>query len=159
MTQTLSVILGNPVGTPGIGSVTITGSSRSVVINPCLKETITQSEPEPEPLPSPPNCPITIPETGTVSVTVGGQSFTASYATSTAAQIATSLANAMNYADSPVSAVVTGTSGTTITITSSVKGSRTNYTLSTSYTYNTIYFSSPAFVASASGAMLTGGTD
>jgi pimeloyl-ACP methyl ester carboxylesterase len=153
MNQTLTVILGNPVGTPGTASVTITGSNRSVVINPCAgKGPLVELQPEL----SPPSCPVTIPETGTVSVIIGGQVFTASYGSTTTSAIATSLATAINYPDSRVTATV---SGATISLTSSVKGAATNYSLATSYTYNTTYFSSPAFTATASGASLTGGTD
>lgn len=46
-----------------------------------------------------------------------------------------------------------------MTITSTVNGEATNYPFSASYTYETQYFSSPAFTPSVSGPTLTGGTD
>lgn len=112
----------------------------------------------PNPCPPRITCP-PIPEydIGTVTITVAGDSYTASAGAPgmTASQLATNLANLIN-AGSLVSASV---SGATITLTSRVNGSQTNYGLSTSYTYNTTYFGFPAFTATASGPTLTGGTD
>ncbi len=110
---------------------------------------------------------VTVTESGTINVTVGGIGFTASYgAGSTANNIASALAGEMNYPLSPVSATVTGT---TITITSTINGAATNYPLSVSSTYNpqcitansngqTYCFTSPGIIGTASGSM-TGGTD
>jgi phage tail sheath gpL-like len=97
-------------------------------------------------------------ESGTVSATVGGVTFSTSYAgsTPTSASVATGLANAMNVAGSPVSATV---NSSVITVTSKVNGAVTDYSLYTSYTYDTTNFTSPAFTAAASGSTLTGGTD
>jgi phage tail sheath gpL-like len=134
------------MGTPGTGSVTVQGSPVSQTFNMC-------------PNSYPYHCPATIPDYGTISVTVANETFTVSYGSSsdTSASLATALANAINQQTlSPISASV---SGSKITITSTINGAATNYPLSTSYTYNTTYYSYPAFTASASGASLTGGTD
>ena len=104
-------------------------------------------------------CSATIPDYGSIYVTVGSETFTLNYGSSsdTAASLASALASAMNQqALSPISATV---SGSTVIITSTINGAATNYPLSTSYTYNTAQYSYPAFTASASGPFLTGGTD
>ncbi len=87
----------------------------------------------------------------------------------TGSQIATNLASAINSGSSgclPLFSVMAN--GTTISITSLLKGAATNYSLSASSTYNpscttangqTYCFTSPAFTASASGSSLTGGTN
>lgn len=144
MSQTLTVVLGDPAGTPGTGSVTVNGIPRIAwVCEPgcpqCRK-----------------SCSTPIYNSGTVTITVGGNTFTAGYSgTKSASQIAADLASQIN-----LSCVVSATvSGATITLTSRVNGSHTNYTLSTSYTFDTEHFSSPAFWATASGPTLTGGTD
>ncbi len=145
MDKTLTVIVGNPVGTPGSGWVTISGSPKSTYI--------------PIPGCSPPRtrtCSQLIYEYGTIYVTIAGDTYSASYSgTKTSSQIATDLANAMN-AGSLVTATV---SASTVTFTSRVNGSLTNYSLTTSYTYDTTDFSAPAFTPSASGPSMTGGTD
>lgn len=145
MSQTLAVILGNPIGTPGTGSVTINGTPKSVYVckpgcaTGCAKSCATLTY-----------------EYGTVYLSVGGDTYFASYSgTETAAQLAASLANGIN-SGSLISASV---SSSKITLTSKVNGSLTNYSLSTSYTYDTTHFSSPAFTPSASGSSLSGGTD
>lgn len=146
MSQTLTVIVGSPVGTPGTGSVTIQGSPVSQTFNMC-------------PNSYPYYCPATIPDYGTIYVTVGSETFSVSYGSSsdTAASLASGLANAINQQTlSPISATA---SGSTVTIMSTINGAATNYALSTSYTYNTTYYSYPAFTASTSGSSLTGGTD
>lgn len=152
--QTLTFVDGGTAGTPGAGSVTIQGGPESYTYDACPSQYDQ-------------GCPVTIPETGSVTIVVGGQSFTYSYSPSdTASSIATTLANQMNYAFSPILAAV---SGSKIEITSVINGASTNYSLSTSSTFNptcnTDYsgvkhcFQSPAFVASASGSSLTGGTN
>jgi pimeloyl-ACP methyl ester carboxylesterase len=151
---TLTVADGTSVGTPGWGTVVISGFPGSFRYNPCV------------PLPRepvPPPCYITVYEIGTVSVTVGGDTFTATYRgnTATATAVASALASAMNYPLSPVSATV---SGATVTITSTLNGAATNYPLVTSTTYSPsctdgVCFSGPAFFAAPSGPNLTGGTD
>ena len=141
MNQTLAVVIGSPSGTPGTGWVTISGSPQNQTFYMCA--------------PQYGGCPQQIPESGTVTVTVGSFSATAAYGgTETAAQIATSLANALN-GSGIVGATV---SGSTIYITSTINGAATNYPLSTSYTFNSPY-TSPAFTSTASGSALTGGTN
>ncbi len=146
ISQTLTVIIGSPVGTPGTGSVAFQGSPVSQTFNMC-------------PNSYPYYCPATIPDYGTIYVTVGSETFSVSYGSSsdTAAGLASELANAINQQTlSPISATA---SSSTVTITSTINGAATNYALSTSYTYNTAQYSYPAFTASASGSSLTGGTD
>src|SRR5882762_4297757 len=64
MSQTLTVILGNPVGTPGTGSFTISGGPRSVIIcKPGCSQCNTRL------------CSETIYETGTVRISVGGDTY------------------------------------------------------------------------------------
>lgn len=141
MDQTLTVIIGSPVGTPGTGSVTISGSPQDQTFNMC-------------PNSYPYNCWQTIPESGTVSITVNGVTSTVNYGGSmTAEQIASYLAGQIS--SSLVSATA---SGSTIYITSTLNGAATNYPLSTSYTFDSPY-TSPAFSSYASGPSLTGGTD
>ncbi len=147
MTQTLTVVIGSPVGSPGSGTVTINGSPQSATINFC---------------PQWGWCPVTVPEFGSVSVTVAGMTFTTTYdGNTTGSEIASYLASQMGYQGSLLSVTV---SGTTITITSAINGASTNYPLSTSYTFQSTYsgyqfFYSPAFTADPSGSALTGGTN
>ncbi|HEV7217754.1 MAG TPA: hypothetical protein VGN39_02685 [Terriglobales bacterium] len=144
MSQTLTITEGDPSGAAATGWVTINGSPQSVTFNPCQGQ-------------YPYYCPQTINEGGMVSVTVDGQTFTGGYGGSTSgAQIASDLASQMNYSGSPISA---SASGTTVSITSTIRGAATNYPLSTSYAYDTTDFSSPAFTAEPSGATLAGGTN
>ncbi len=144
MGQTVTVILGSPGGTPGTGTVTVSGRARSGYDCPpgCRAK----------------SCCSLIWESGTVAVTVGGVRFSTSYggSTPTSSSIASALVTLLNRAGSPVSAAV---AGAVITITSKVNGSLTDYSLSTSYTYDTSHFDSAAFAATPSGSQLTGGTD
>jgi len=142
MTQTLTVILGDPTGTPGTGSVTISGFPDSEFINPC----------------SPAKCFKTVYESGSVSVTINGQTYSTSYSGGswTATQLASNLANSTNYPGSPITATV---SGARINISGSVNGVATDFPLSTAYTFDTKNFSAPAATAIASGPALTGGTN
>jgi hypothetical protein len=141
MDKTLTVIIGTPVGTPGTGWVTINGSPQNQTFYMCP--------------PQYGGCPTTIPETGSLTITVRGISFTYSYAPGdTASVIASRLAPAIN-SSGLVSATV---SGSAITIRSLINGAATNYSLSTSYTFNSPY-TTPAFWTTVSGSSLTGGTD
>jgi phage tail sheath gpL-like len=144
MSQTLTVIVGSPVGTPGTGSVTISGSPHQKTINPCAPDSV---------------CHFTIPEYGDVSVAVGSETFSVLYGgtVNSSTAIASALASQIN--QQTLSPLVATVSGSTITITSTIKGAATNYPLSTSYDYDTEYFTYPAFTGSASGPTLTGGTD
>jgi RHS repeat-associated protein len=96
-------------------------------------------------------------DSGTVSVTVNGYVATQSYGASDSAQtVASGLTSTLNASSSPVSASL---SGATITLTSKLIGSGTNYSLSASETWNTQTFTSPSFSASLSGSNLAGGSD
>jgi len=144
MSQIVTIVVGSSVGTPGTGTVTIQGHAifgYSCPVGCRLK-----------------SCCTLIWENGSVSVTVGGVFFRANYAGSTASttSVASALASAMNVSTSPVSATA---SNNVVTITSKVKGAVTDYSLSTTYSFNTTDFSNPAFTGVASGAQLTGGTD
>jgi len=142
MDQTLTVILGDPVGAPSSGSVTISGTWHLGYDCPpgCREK----------------SCCTPIYESGSVTVTIGGDSYSAYYSgTESAGQLASALATQIN-AGSLVSATV---SGSTITLIAKEDGVGTNYSLSSSYTYDTTHFSSPAFTASLSGSAMTGGTD
>ncbi|MGO9493082.1 MAG: BACON domain-containing protein [Terracidiphilus sp.] len=155
MNLTLTFVDGSSVDTPGAGTVTIQGTEQSAhwLMMPCGNL---------------PKCPETTYESGAVTVTVDGESFSAGYSntSATASSLASALASQMNYPLSPISATV---SGATIYITSSLNGAGTNYPLLRSATFTPgscpdglvpqQCFSSPAFTASASGPNLTGGTD
>jgi len=134
-------------GTPGAGSVTITGSEQSTNVNMCPG----YGTP----------CWETVYDTGTVTVTVNGVTAgTTSYGSSsdTSTTVAGYLTNAINNnSSSPVTASL---SGATVNLTAKSSGSATNYSLyASSATTNTQYFSYPSFYPSTSGAALTGGTD
>src|ERR1700685_3290699 len=137
MSQILTVVVGSSVGTPGTGTLTVAGHPESY--EPCY------------------HCAL-IWESGSVYANIAGVTFSASYSgtTPTSASVATALASSINAASSPVSATV---SGSVITIKSKENGAVTNYSLSTSYSYNAGDFTSPAFTAAPSGSSLTGGTD
>ncbi len=145
--QTLVLVDGNPVGTPGTATVNIQGSPQSISFNPCAPYQW---------------CPQTVNEGGSVSITIDGVTFTSGYGGSTnASQIASGLAALMNYQYSPVTATV---SGATITINAAVNGADTDYPLTVSDTFGPQCgsypcFSTPAFVAVPSGSQLTGGSD
>jgi RHS repeat-associated protein len=132
---------GPGAATPGIGSVSITGTL------------LTGCNPS-EPIPSPPGHCHMITDTGSVSVTVG--SFSASvnfsgFQNKTASAIAIALSSKLNASGSPVS---TSVSGSTISITAVQSGDTTNYPLSVggSSTFG-------SFTANPSGAALSGGTN
>ena len=96
-------------------------------------------------------------DSGTVSVTVNGYAASQNYGSSDTAQtIASGLTTQLNSGSSPISASL---SGTTITVTSRVTGAASNYSLSTSRTWNSQLFASPSFSGSPSGSALTGGSD
>jgi pimeloyl-ACP methyl ester carboxylesterase len=160
---TLNVIDGSPVGTPGVATVKLSGSFTTGTSNQCA---------------TPPNhgsCPVIWPATGTLSVTVAGTTFSASYPPEsgipTSASLAALLAAQINQPLSPIGASVT-TSGTTSTITieSSVNGIDTNYPLTPSYTFvqdcnlfggqkPPCVFNYPAFTVTSTASQLTGGTN
>jgi pimeloyl-ACP methyl ester carboxylesterase len=156
MNQVLTVIDGSPVGTPGVGYVYISGSPKTYTFYSCPMQYG--------------GCPVTIPESGTVTATINGQSFTTSYSGSMPGNVlATNLASTINSGSNGGMALITAVAnGTTVTITSTLNGAATNYPLSASSTFNpscntangqTYCFTSPAFVAAPSGSQLAGGTD
>lgn len=100
----------------------------------------------------------TEPNDGTLSVTVGCVTETASYWDGeSTGQIASDLAAAFN--SDPASPVAAATDGSTVQFTAKLDGTDTDYSISTSSTWNTQYFSAPAFSAALSGSTLTGGSN
>ena len=131
--------------TPGMGSVTISGSEQKECNEP--------------PPPPPAKCTDFTYDSGTVSITVNGVEDSVSYSgnalsSSTATSIASALATQIN-GDS--SSYVTATaSGAKVTLVSKKGGANTDYTLSASSTSG---LGLGSFAASPSGATLTGGAD
>jgi RHS repeat-associated protein len=94
---------------------------------------------------------------GPVSVTVNGftKSASANTSTSTSSVVASNLASAFNAdGNSPVTA---SASGSVVYLTSKATGAAANYSLSTSCSYDSTYFTACAFTGAPSGAALTGG--
>jgi RHS repeat-associated protein len=129
----------------GTGSVTISGSERTKQVAYQCGQYST--------------CYYTVPDTGTVSITVNGLTKSISYGNGdTSATLASALASAFN-GDS-TSAVTASASGGTVTFTAKTTGAATNYSLSaSSVTTNASNFSSTSFPVSTSGSALTGGAD
>jgi len=130
--------------TSGTGNVTVSGAEKSTLYMPpgCRLH----------------SCAQTIYDNGTVKITVNNYVASASYGQgSTASAIASSLVAQINSNSSyPVSATL---SGSTIYLAAKATGAITNYSLSTSSTWDTQDFSSSSFSASKSGSTLTGGAD
>lgn len=130
-------------GSPGTGSVSISGTEKGVCLancRPCAKTCATWDE-------------------GSVTVTVNGFSASAGYGKgSTSFAIAQTIASVFNNnCSSPVSATV---SGSTITLTARTNGTATNYSLSASSSSDDPKdFPTPSFTATTSGSTLTGGTN
>jgi YD repeat-containing protein len=127
---------------PGTGTVTISGTEQSTVINPCEPHS---------------SCPETIYDSGTVTVTVNGTPYTTGYGEGmTSAALADNLASTITSGT-----VVSATAdGAVITLTAKTKGASTDYSLSaTSATSDPTYFSGPSFTPNTSGANLTGGSN
>lgn len=100
----------------------------------------------------------TVYDGGTVTVSVNGHSNSASWGNgSTAAGIASSLASNIN-ADGGAS-VAASPSGSTVYLTAKSTGAETNYSLTSSYTYDSGHFGSSSFTTSNSSSTLTGGHD
>jgi len=143
---------GAGIGSPGTATVSINENSGQVsnTFNPC-------------PPPQQP-CPQTVYNSGTISLTVDGVQYETMYGPPpptgpyTTSYIASALASLIN---GSVTAVANGSN---ITLTAATTGADTNYSLSTSATYNTgdcpstPCFSGPSFYASAPSS-LTGGTN
>jgi RHS repeat-associated protein len=132
--------------TPGKGSVTIDLSEQSTSYCPPSCSGCART------------CSVTIYDSGSVSITVNGFTKTATYSRwSTSTTIASALASAFN-GDS-ASPVTASLNSTVVTLTAKSTGSATNYSLSTSVTYNKTYFSYPSATATPSGSLLTGGAN
>ncbi len=138
-------------GTPGSTTIGIgfNSSQVSTTWNPCL--------------PYQGNCPQTVYNSGTITITVDGFATQAYYSyNSTVQALAAALASGLNGPTSPVTA--TSNSNGTITITALGPGSDTNFAFSTSATYNTqtcgqySCFSGPEFYGSPSSGALAGGS-
>jgi RHS repeat-associated protein len=98
-------------------------------------------------------------DSGTSTITVNGHGDTVSWSGSgtTSSSIASSLASTIN-ADS--GAYVSASAvGATVNLTAKAAGASTDYSLSSSYTYDTTDFASSSFTSSNSGGTLTGGRD
>jgi RHS repeat-associated protein len=98
-------------------------------------------------------------DSGTSTITVNGHADTVSWSGSatTTSSIASSLATAIN-ADSGAY-VSASASGAVVNLTAKTAGASTNYSLSSSYTFDSTDFSSSSFTSSNSGGALTGGRD
>ena len=98
-------------------------------------------------------------DSGTSTITVNGHGDTVSWSGSgtTSPSIASSLASTIN-ADSGAF-VTASASGATVNLTAKAAGASTDYSLSSSYTYDTTDFASSSFTSSNSGGALTGGRD
>jgi RHS repeat-associated protein len=101
----------------------------------------------------------TVYDSGMSTITANGHGDTVSWSGSgtTTSSIASALASTIN-ADSSAS-VTASASGATVNLTAKTTGSGTNYSLSSSSTYDTSNFSSASFSSSNSGSTLTGGAN
>jgi RHS repeat-associated protein len=133
-----STVVQTQPATAATGTITISGSDQSVQIN-CEHDLCK-----------------TLWDSGTVSVTVNGFTVSTSYGqTSTASGIASALGSGLNASNSPVTASV---SGATISLKTKQTGASTNYSMSgSSSTSDPTYFKSPSFSVSLSGSTLSGG--
>jgi RHS repeat-associated protein len=128
-------------GTPGTATVSISGTEQSgTFTNPigdCAPHVLCYDD-------------------GSVSITVNGQSVSASYGQgATASSVAGALAARVNSSSSYATATV---SGTVITLTARTAGAGTNYTLAVATVWDSD-FSHASFTPTKSGATLTGGTN
>jgi len=143
-------------GSAGTGSVNIAGAENSVYIpgdrycnmwnenGDCVDWEINPGS--------------TVYDAGTVTITVNGHGDSYTYGQNdTPSSIALGLANRIN-ADSaaPVNA---SASGSQVFLTAKTTGTATNYSLASTYSYDTGDFSGPSFTTSKSGSTLTGGTN
>jgi len=130
------------IGSPGSGSLNVTGTERSRPVTHCTRA----------------GCfTVTVYDFGTVSITVNGFTKSVTYSsTSTPTTIAAALANALNMdQNSPVRG---SPNGSLLTLFAKGMGTATDYSLSaTSATSDSTYFTGPSFTATVSGSSLTGG--
>jgi RHS repeat-associated protein len=129
----------------GTATITFSGGDQNDTFNMC-----------PNSYQEPYYCPGTSPNYGDVTVTINGSAYSANYQLGTTAdQIASSIANAMN-SGSLITAVVSNGS---IIVRARATGASSNYSLSTSCTtYNSQYYNDCAWSASGPGS-LSGGND
>jgi RHS repeat-associated protein len=101
----------------------------------------------------------TVYDSGTDTITVNGHADTVSWSGSgtTTSSIASALASSIN-ADSAAS-VSASASGASVNLTAKTTGASTNYSLSSSSSYDSTDFTSASFTTSNSGSALTGGRD
>jgi len=128
--------------TPATGTATIGGFERSTYYYPCGVS----------------SCPTLTYDAGTVNITVNGFTASASYGqTDTSSTVANSLTAYFNsHGNSPVTASLSGSS---ILLTSKTTGASTNYSISTTSSTSSQYFTGSSFWATLSGSTLTGGYD
>jgi RHS repeat-associated protein len=140
--------------TPAIGTVTISGSDNSTTVDPCAGQGIDPTRGDG----SGPSCPMTVWDSGTVSLTINGTTQSVGYGQSTApSDIASGLAAAFgNTGTYTVTA-----SGSVVTIMANTAGANgNNIALSAaSSTSDATDFGGPSFAAQPSGAALAGGSD
>jgi RHS repeat-associated protein len=135
-------------GTPGEGTVTIYGSEQSGYT--CNDDNYTV---DPNSQCTDGSNPYQIFDSGTVSLTVNGSTVFVNYGSNdTLTTVVASLAGAVNAGGLPVTATPLGN---TIILDATTAGSATNYTVSSSSTWDS-HFTSPSF--SAGGTTLTGGS-
>jgi len=128
----------------GHGSVTISGSESSAILDPCA-DAGTGS------------CPHTVWDRGSVSITVNGHTNSVSYGQQdTPSTLASALVSAIN-GDS-VASVTASLSGATLNITAKTTGTSTNYAFTTSSSTNDVTdFGAASFAVSPASGALTGG--
>jgi hypothetical protein len=130
-------VVGARAQTPGVGWVTISGSLQGPIY-PCGNST----------------CPTY--DSGQVTITINGFIAMTKFgkaSQTTATTVAKALATKLNSAASPVTATVAKGK---VTVIAKTAGAASNFPLSTSVTYNTL-FAKPSFTATPSGASLSGG--
>jgi len=98
-------------------------------------------------------------DSGSSTITVNGHADTVSWSGSstTTSSVASGLASTIN-TDSAAS-VTASASGSTVSLTAKGTGASTNYSLSSSWTYDSAYFSSSSFTSTNSGGSLAGGSN
>jgi RHS repeat-associated protein len=102
---------------------------------------------------------VTVYDSGVSTITVNGHADSTSWSGSgtTTSTIASALAAAIN-ADSAAS-VTASVSGPAVSLAAKTTGASTNYSLSSSSTYDSTHFSSASFTDTNSGSTLTGGSN
>jgi RHS repeat-associated protein len=95
-------------------------------------------------------------DSGSITIGVNGTNYSTTFgAGDTATSIAGRLASTVNSGTLTYATA----SGSTVNLTSKTAGGNANYSLSSSYTYNSGSFAQPSFTTSSSGATLAGGYD